>query len=271
MTSLHDLDTPAVVVLLDRLEDNIARVQGMVVRARPRQPPAHQDPQDPGDRQDADGGRRGRPHLPEARRGGGLHRRRRLRRYPPHLQHHRRAEDRPADGAGRRASSGWPWSPTTRPWSAACPRRACATAATCACSSNATPASGATACSRRRRRSSSPASPLKLPRIAFEGLMVFPNTAPSTAEFFTPRHRAVRQGRHSPAGRSRAAARRRSTTLADFPMMTEHRAGTYVYNDVMMVHSGVADLGRSAPCMSGPPWSAARPPTAPSSMRARRC
>ena len=29
-------------------------------------------------------------------------------------------------------------------------------------------------------------------------------------------------------------------TLADFPMMTEHRAGTYVYNDVMMVHSGIA-------------------------------
>ena len=30
MTSLHDLDTPAVVVHLDRLEDNIARVQAMV-------------------------------------------------------------------------------------------------------------------------------------------------------------------------------------------------------------------------------------------------
>ena len=30
-------------------------------------------------------------------------------------------------------------------------------------------------------------------------------------------------------------------TLGDFPMMTEHRAGTYVYNDVMMVSSGVAD------------------------------
>ena len=29
-------------------------------------------------------------------------------------------------------------------------------------------------------------------------------------------------------------------TLGDFPMVTEHRAGTYVYNDVMMVHSGVA-------------------------------
>jgi D-serine deaminase-like pyridoxal phosphate-dependent protein len=31
-------------------------------------------------------------------------------------------------------------------------------------------------------------------------------------------------------------------TLADFPMMTEHRAGTYVYNDVMMVTSGLASF-----------------------------
>jgi D-serine deaminase-like pyridoxal phosphate-dependent protein len=29
-------------------------------------------------------------------------------------------------------------------------------------------------------------------------------------------------------------------TLADFPMMTEHRAGTYVYNDVMMMEAGLA-------------------------------
>ena len=39
---------------------------------------------------------------------------------------------------------------------------------------------------------------------------------------------------------SRAAARRRSRTLGEFPMMTEHRAGTYVYNDVMMVTAGAA-------------------------------
>ena len=80
---------------------------------------------------------------------------------------------------------------------------------------------------------------LKLPRIAFEGLMVFPNTAPNTAEFFGRAlelfGRAgislpVRSGGGTPA----------LASLADFPMMTEHRAGTYVYNDVMMVHSGVA-------------------------------
>jgi D-serine deaminase-like pyridoxal phosphate-dependent protein len=80
---------------------------------------------------------------------------------------------------------------------------------------------------------------LKLPRIAFDGLMVFPNTAPKTKEFF--RHAIelfVKAGIALPVmsgGGTPALA-----TLADFPMMTEHRAGTYVYNDVMMVHSGVA-------------------------------
>lgn len=80
---------------------------------------------------------------------------------------------------------------------------------------------------------------LKLPRIRFEGLMVFPNSAPRTRDFFARAmalfHDAgialpVVSGGGTPA----------LNRLADFPMMTEHRAGTYVYNDVMMVHSGVA-------------------------------
>ncbi len=80
---------------------------------------------------------------------------------------------------------------------------------------------------------------LKLPRIAFEGLMVFPNTAPRTAEFF---RRAI--ALFSQAGIPLPVLSGGGTPalahLADFPMMTEHRAGTYVYNDVMMVHSGIA-------------------------------
>lgn len=78
-----------------------------------------------------------------------------------------------------------------------------------------------------------------LPRIAFEGLMVFPNTAPHTLEFFA---RAVelfgKAGVPLPvlSGGGTPALNH----LADYPMMTEHRAGTYVYNDVMMVQSGVA-------------------------------
>jgi D-serine deaminase-like pyridoxal phosphate-dependent protein len=80
---------------------------------------------------------------------------------------------------------------------------------------------------------------LKLPRIRFEGLMVFPNTAPKTRDFFA---RALAlfcdAGIEAPvvSGGGTPAL----NNLDDFPMMTEHRAGTYVYNDVMMVHSGVA-------------------------------
>ena len=80
---------------------------------------------------------------------------------------------------------------------------------------------------------------LRLPRIRFEGLMAYPNTAPKTQEFFT---RALalfgNAGIAVPvvSGGGTPALK----TIADFPMMTEHRAGTYVYNDVMMVHSGVA-------------------------------
>ena len=81
----------------------------------------------------------------------------------------------------------------------------------------------------------------RLPRLAFEGLMVFPNTAPRTREFFTRAMELfekegipmpVRSGGGSPA----------LNALADYPMMTEHRAGTYVYNDVMMMQSGIATL-----------------------------
>lgn len=80
---------------------------------------------------------------------------------------------------------------------------------------------------------------LKLPRIVFEGLMVFPNSAPHTHEFFTRALKLFREaGIALPvvSGGGTPALNR----LAEFPMMTEHRAGTYVYNDVMMVHSGVA-------------------------------
>jgi D-serine deaminase-like pyridoxal phosphate-dependent protein len=80
----------------------------------------------------------------------------------------------------------------------------------------------------------------RLPGLAFQGLMVFPNTAPNTGAFM---QRAVElftaAGIPLPvvSGGGTPALR----VLGDFPMMTEHRAGTYVYNDVMMVQSGVAD------------------------------
>ena len=79
---------------------------------------------------------------------------------------------------------------------------------------------------------------MNLPRLHFEGLMTFPNGA-KTGPFFEQALRLfadagipvpVVSGGGSPALK----------TVGDFPMMTEHRAGTYVYNDVMMVTAGAA-------------------------------
>jgi D-serine deaminase-like pyridoxal phosphate-dependent protein len=80
---------------------------------------------------------------------------------------------------------------------------------------------------------------MDLPRMQFDGLMTFPNKAPDTAVFL---ERALelfkRAGIRVPVvsgGGTPALA-----SVGQFPMMTEHRAGTYVYNDVMMVSSGAA-------------------------------
>ena len=95
-TMVADLDTPAVVIDLDIVEANIRARAGHAREPRPRQPPAHQDAQDSGAGEAADGRRRGRHHLPEARRGRGDGRRRRRRRHPAHLQRAGRGQDRAA-------------------------------------------------------------------------------------------------------------------------------------------------------------------------------
>jgi len=78
-----------------------------------------------------------------------------------------------------------------------------------------------------------------LPGVRFEGVMTYPVGTPAAKAFlvetlalFEAAGIAVPivSGGGSPA----------LTSLADFPMLTEHRAGTYVYNDVMMMASGVA-------------------------------
>jgi D-serine deaminase-like pyridoxal phosphate-dependent protein len=80
---------------------------------------------------------------------------------------------------------------------------------------------------------------LGLPGLRFDGLMTFPNRDPDTRLFF---ERALelfgRAGIAVPVvsgGGTPALA-----TVAKFPMLTEHRAGTCVYNDVMTVASGWA-------------------------------
>ena len=80
---------------------------------------------------------------------------------------------------------------------------------------------------------------MKLPGLRFDGLMTFPNREPGTREFFTRALELFTQ-----AGIAVPVVSGGGTPAIfgaqDFPMLTEHRAGTYIYNDVMVVASGTA-------------------------------
>ncbi|MBN9347845.1 MAG: alanine racemase, partial [Devosia sp.] len=81
---------------------------------------------------------------------------------------------------------------------------------------------------------------MNMPRIRFEGLMAFPTTGEKAAEYFT---RAIElfKAEGIPLPVVSGGGTPAMMTLADFPMLTEHRAGTYVFNDVRMVHAGYAN------------------------------
>jgi D-serine deaminase-like pyridoxal phosphate-dependent protein len=80
---------------------------------------------------------------------------------------------------------------------------------------------------------------MRLPRLRFEGLMTFPNRDPDTRAFF---ERALelfeRTGIPVPvvSGGGTPAL----VNVDRFPMLTEHRAGTCIFNDTMVVASGWA-------------------------------
>jgi D-serine deaminase-like pyridoxal phosphate-dependent protein len=79
---------------------------------------------------------------------------------------------------------------------------------------------------------------MRMRGLRFDGLMTFPNTA-RTREFLERAlHLFGQAGISVPvvSGGGTPAV----NTVGEFPMTTEHRAGTYVYNDVMMVSAGAA-------------------------------
>jgi D-serine deaminase-like pyridoxal phosphate-dependent protein len=76
----------------------------------------------------------------------------------------------------------------------------------------------------------------KMPRMRFEGLMTFPN-GPGTAAFFS-RALELFKGAGIPVPVVSGGGSPALATLDNFPMLTEHRAGTYIYNDVMQVKAG---------------------------------
>jgi D-serine deaminase-like pyridoxal phosphate-dependent protein len=83
------------------------------------------------------------------------------------------------------------------------------------------------------------------PRIRMQGIMTFPNKAPDTNAFVERTLDLLRQS-GIPVAIVSGGGTPALLTMADFPQMTEHRAGTYVFNDVMMVAAGFARLEQCA-------------------------
>jgi D-serine deaminase-like pyridoxal phosphate-dependent protein len=80
---------------------------------------------------------------------------------------------------------------------------------------------------------------MRLPRMRFEGIMTFPTRVPGSLAFFQEALRLFAQ-----AGIAVPVVSGGGTpaifNVQHFPMLTEHRAGTYIFNDVMTVASGTA-------------------------------
>jgi D-serine deaminase-like pyridoxal phosphate-dependent protein len=86
---------------------------------------------------------------------------------------------------------------------------------------------------------------MKLPRMLFEGLMTFPNRPPGTRDFFA-QALALFQAAGIPVPVVSGGGTPAIFSVQDFPMLTEHRAGTYIFNDVMTVASGTANWDNCA-------------------------
>jgi D-serine deaminase-like pyridoxal phosphate-dependent protein len=82
---------------------------------------------------------------------------------------------------------------------------------------------------------------VNMPRIRFEGLMTYPTRGARAAEYLN-RSLELFQVEGIPVPVVSGGGTPGLLELADFPMVTEHRAGTYVYNDVMMLAAGAASL-----------------------------
>ena len=80
---------------------------------------------------------------------------------------------------------------------------------------------------------------MRLPRMDFQGLMTFPNKDPDTRLFFERALDLFKQA-GIPVSIVSGGGTPALQSVERFPMLTEHRAGTCVYNDAMVVRSGGA-------------------------------
>lgn len=80
---------------------------------------------------------------------------------------------------------------------------------------------------------------MKLPGLRFDGLMTFPNREPGTRLFLEQALELFKRA-GIPVPVVSGGGTPAIFTAQSFPMLTEHRAGTYLYNDCMVVASGTA-------------------------------
>ncbi len=78
---------------------------------------------------------------------------------------------------------------------------------------------------------------MRLPRMDFQGLMTFPNRDPDTRVYFE-RALELFKGAGIPVPIVSGGGTPALLTVQHFPMLTEHRAGTCVFNDAATVRSG---------------------------------
>jgi D-serine deaminase-like pyridoxal phosphate-dependent protein len=86
---------------------------------------------------------------------------------------------------------------------------------------------------------------MKLPRMDFQGLMTFPNCDPDTRVYF---ERALELFKRAgiPVPIVSGGGTPALFSVDKYPMLTEHRAGTCIYNDAMVVRSGTATWANCA-------------------------
>lgn len=80
---------------------------------------------------------------------------------------------------------------------------------------------------------------MKLPRMQFEGIMTFPLRHPGSYNFFEETLALFKRA-GIPVPVVSGGGTPAIFSVDKFPMLTEHRAGTYIFNDVMTVASGTA-------------------------------
>lgn len=86
---------------------------------------------------------------------------------------------------------------------------------------------------------------MKLPRMQFEGIMTFPLRQPQSCQFFEEALALFKRA-GIPVPVVSGGGTPAIFKAQEFPMLTEHRAGTYIYNDVMTVASGTATWNNCA-------------------------